>query len=175
MPNQSPEKSPKPLEEGEVQFNTGCLFILVILMVAITALFAFAAFDASLMDSLAQSDTRRNIAAAIRPFQFAGINIGALALVAYLVFETYRYIRRLTDSRAIWLDGDIIRFHANLKLKPIALENLASIKQDANGLKSELVLRTRDGRFARVKMVDEIDAEAFVALIKQERAGQPAD
>ena len=167
MSQENPPTSPEQSEPGTVQFNTGCIGVLVLLLVPTFALFAIAAFDQTFLDKLAGTYVRHNTVAVVKSLEFGGFNIGLLATVGLLVFELQRYVRRFIDMKAVWIEGDQIRFHPTLREKPIALADLASAKPDANGIKSDLILRSVGERHVRVKMLDVDDARDFAAMVEE--------
>lgn len=164
-----PDNSTGAPAPGEVTFDTGCMGCLVILLVICAGLFGIAAFDSVFFADLADSRARRNPLAAFAPFRWGGVNIAVLLLVAYILFETVRIGRKLIDPRAVWIDGDKLRFHRSLRQDPVALSSLAEVSHISRDIRSILVLRLLGGRKIEVPMVDHDAAAAFVAEVERHR------
>lgn len=167
-----PDDSTPAAPEGQAEFDTGCVGCLAIIIAISAGVFALAAVDSALFADIADTPGRRNWIGALAPFRLGEVNIGALLLAAYLVFEMVRLIRKLADPRAVWIDGDRIRFHPSLRLDPVPLSSLAEVSYVGGDVRSMLVLRLLGGRKIEVKMVDNETAAAFVDAAERARAEQ---
>lgn len=154
----------------EVSFDTGCMGCMVILLMLGAGLFGIAAFDSAFFAEIADSPRPRNWLGALAPFRWGEVNIGVLLFVGYILFETVRIGRKFVDPRAVWIDGERIRFHRSLRKDPVALSSLAAIEHVSGDIRSVLVLRLLDGRKIEVAMVDHDRAGAFVAEVERRRA-----
>lgn len=130
-------------------------------------LFAIAVFDPQLFTKLADSPRPRNWVDALAPFRFGGVNIAVLLLVAYIGFEAFRIARKFVDPRAVWIEGETIRFHTALRQPPLPLASLAHVSHDAGEIRSALVLREASGRRVEVVMLDHEAAAAFVGEVER--------
>lgn len=166
----APDEQPPAAPEGEAQFDTGCAGCLAVVLAISAGVFALAAVDAAIFADLADTRSPRNWLGALAPFQWGGMNIGALLLAAYLVFEVVRLIRKLIDPRAAWLDGDVIRFHPTLRMRPLPLAALERVWHEAGDIQSILWIEHKGGRRIKVSMVDAEAAAAFVAAAERARA-----
>lgn len=165
-----PDDNPPAAPEGEAQFDTGCAGCLAVILAISAGVFALAAVDATVFADLADTRSPRNWLGALAPFQWGGVNIGALLLAAYLVFETVRTGRKLVDPRAAWIDGEVIRFHPALRMRPLPLAALEGVRHEAGDIQSILWLEHKGGRRIKVPMVDAEAAEAFAAAAERARA-----
>jgi hypothetical protein len=132
----------RPEETGsapqKADFDTGRVGCLFLLLVPTAALFAIAAVDTQFFDALAESRLRRNWLPVVRPFEWSGVNLAVLALVGYLVFELQRLARRFVDVKAVWIEGDTIRFHSTLRGRALPLSQVEDITHQAGDIKSIL-------------------------------------
>jgi phage-related protein len=154
----------------EVPFNeagVGCLFLG---LVPATSLFAFAAFDMQFFERLAESPVRRNWLGIVRPFQWGGVNVAVLALVLYTLFELQRLARRFVDTRAVWIEGDTIRFHPTLRRRALPLAEVEAVIHEVGEIKSILWVKPKGGRRIKVAMVDKEAARVFVDEVERARA-----
>jgi hypothetical protein len=165
-----PGDNPPAAPEGEAQFDTGCAGCLAVVLAISAGVFALAAVDSALFADIADTPGRRNWLGALAPFQWGGVNIGALLLAAYLVFETVRLVRKLVDPRAAWIDGEVIRFHPALRMRPLPLAALERVQHEAGEMQSTLWLEHKGGRRIKVPMVDAEAADAFAAAAERARA-----
>lgn len=173
MPDRADD--PQSAATPEVPFDTGCLGCLFLIMIAVVALFAISAFDRDFFAILANSDARRNPLPALSPFNFGGINIALLVLLVPIVWELVKLGRRFVDMKAVWIEDEMVRFHPTLRRKALPLSALDHVTHEAGEVKSVLVLREAGGAVIRVEMVDHAAAQAFVAEIDRLRArgGRP--
>ena len=155
---------------ADVPFDGGCLGPLFVMIVSVAAVFAIAAIDSEFVASLAGRDLRRNIFAAIAPLRIGTVNIGALVLAVVLGWEAVRLARRFLARRAVWIDGDMIRFHPTLRFRPLPLDRLETIMHKSDHASSTIVLQPKGGRRIKVPLVDHDAAEAFVAEAERARA-----
>ncbi|QIQ86562.1 hypothetical protein [Erythrobacter sp.] len=151
-------------------FDTGCVGCVFLVLVPTAALFAIAAFDAQFFDALADSRSRRNWLPVVRPFEWSGVNFAVLALAAYLLFELQRLARRFVDARAVWIEGDTIRFHPTLRRRALPLAEVEAVSHEVGEIKSILWVKPRGGRRIKVAMVDKDAARAFVDEVERARA-----
>jgi hypothetical protein len=155
----------------QVPFDGGCLGCVFVLSISVGALMAIAAFDSAFVASMAADDqVRRNIFAAIAPLRIGGINLGALFLAMVSGWEAVKLARRFIDRNAVWLDGDMIRFHPTVRRRPLALLALERITHEAGDIKSILVLEHSGGARITIKAVEHDAAAAFVAEAEQAKA-----
>lgn len=157
-------------DEGVVPFDTGCLGCLLVILVPAMGLFALAAFDTDVFAELADSPRPRNWLGALAPFRFGGVNIAVLLLTAMLSWEVFKLARRFVDVKAVWVDGEVVRFHPTLRRSPVALSSLQGVSHDADDLRSVLVFQQAGGPRIEVAMVDHEAARAFVAEVERARA-----
>jgi len=155
----------------EVPFGGGTVGCVFLLLVPTAALFAFAAFDMQLFERLAESPARRNWLGALRPFQAGGVNLAVLALALYMLFELQRLARRFVDTRALWIDGDVIRFHPTVRRRALPLAALEDVTHETGAVRSFLWVKPRGGKRIKIPMVDKDAASAFVAEVQRARAG----
>lgn len=141
-----------------------------VLLISVAAVCAIAAFDSAFVASLADTQARRNIFAAIAPLRIGGINIGALLLAAVVGREVIKAARRFIDQKAVWIDGDMIRFHCTVRRRPLALQALERITHEAGDIKSILVLEHNGGARISIRAVDQDAAAAFVAEAERAKA-----
>lgn len=151
---------------SEVPFDTGCLGCLLPLVLALTVLFAIAAFDGEFFAILAGSEARRNPLPALAPFSLGGVNIALLMLLVPIVWELVKLGRRFVDMKAVWIAGDAVHFHPTLRRKPIPLSDLVQVTHQAGEMKSALILRLSGGTIITVDPVDHDAAQAFAAQIE---------
>jgi len=163
----APEDSTNASSPEEVSFDTGCMGCMVIVLFMSVTLFGIAAFDSDFYADLADGNSRRNLLPALAPFRLGEVNVAVLLLVGYLLYETLRIGRKFTDPRAVWIDGDKLRFHRSLRQDPVALSSLAEVCHIS--VRSILVLRLLGGRKIEVPMVDHETAESFVAEVERRR------
>ncbi len=166
----APEDSTNPSSPEEVSFDTGCMGCMVIVLFMSVTLFGIAAFDSDFYAALADGNSRRNLLPALAPFRLGEVNVAVLLVAAYMLFETLRMGRKVTDRRAVWIDGEKLRFHRSLRQDPVALSSLAEVCHISGDIRSILVLRLLGGRKIEVAMVDHDTAEAFVAEVERRRA-----
>jgi hypothetical protein len=168
------DPAPAAQDAAHVPFDTGCLGCLFLMMVPITVLVGITAFDSELFAIFADSSVRRNLYAGLAPFRTGGVNVAVLLLLVPLVWELVKIARRFVDMKAVWIDGDTIRFHPTLRQQPVPLASLSSVTHDANEVKSILVLRQHDGRTASVAMVDYEAAATFAAEVERLLGERPS-
>lgn len=166
----APEDSTNASSPEEVSFDTGCMGCMVIVLFMCVTLFGIAAFDSDFYAALADGNSRRNLLPAFAPFRLGEVNVAVLLVAAYMLYETLRMGRKVTDPRAVWIDGDKLRFHRSLRQDPVALSSLAEVCHISGDIRSILVLRLLGGRKIEVAMVDHDTAEAFVAEVERRRA-----
>ena len=168
---ESQADAPDPVAQPhEVPFDGGCLGMLFVLIVLGGAVFAIAAFDSAFVASLADRESRRNIFAAISPLRIGSINIAALLLAGAMGWEGLRIVRRFLGRRAVWIEGEVIRFHPTIRRRALPLAELGSITHKADHASSMLCLQPEGGRRIKIPMVDHDAAEAFVAEAERARA-----
>lgn len=154
----------------EVSFDGGCIGCLFVFFVPSAVVCAIAAVDSALVASLAETEARRNVFAAIAPFRVGGINIGALVLAGVLGWEAVRLARRFLSDKAVWIEGDMIRFHPTVRRRPLSLWALERITHESGDIKSILVLEHSGGARVRIYAVDPDAAAAFVAEAERAKA-----
>jgi hypothetical protein len=159
-----------PASAAQVPFNAGCLGFVFVLVVSVGAVMAIAAFDSGFIASMADTQTRRNIFAVIAPLRVGSINIGALLMTALLGWEAIKLARRFIDQRAVWIDGDLIRFHPTVRRRSLALQSLERVTHESGDIKSLLVLQHSGGARLKIHAVDHDAAAAFVAEAEQAKA-----
>lgn len=152
----------------EARFDGGCLGCLVVLMVPAAVIGTIAALDPGFADILAGSDTRRNPVGILR---IGFVDVGALLFAAAATWEAVKAARRFVDMRAVWIDGDTIRFHPTVRRRALPLCALEGITHEAGDIKSILWLEHDGGKRIKVAMVDQDAARAFVAEALEARAG----
>lgn len=165
-----PDDTPEAAPDGAAQFDPGCAGCLAVILVISTGVFAVAAIDPAVFAGLADSPSPRNWLGVLAPFRWGSVNIGALLLAAYLAFETVRAGRRAFDPRAVWIEGDKVRFHPTLRLKPLPLTALEGVRHEAGDIQSILWITHGGGRRIKVPMMDADAAEAFAAAAERARA-----
>lgn len=168
MPQESP--TPENPRFPQVPFNGGCLGFVFVLVLSVAVVSAIAAFNGEFISSLADREIRRNAFAAIAPLRIGSTNIGALALAGILGWEAIRLARRFIGKKAVWIDGDMIRFHATVRRRPLALSALDGIRHEAGDTKSVLVLEHSGGHRITIRAVDHDAAQAFVVEVERARA-----
>lgn len=159
-----PDGAPR---SDEVPFDGGCSGCLLLLMAPCAIFFAVAAFDPDFAASLADSQVRRNL---IGAFRMGSVDLGALVLMVLVSWEASKAVRRLLHPRAVWIDGDMVRFHGTLRHKPLPLAALERVTHEAGEIKSILWLEHAGGRRIKVAMVDHDAARAFVAEAARAKA-----
>jgi hypothetical protein len=159
----------------EVPFDGGCLGCLFVLIVMVAAVSLIAAFDSGFVASLANNESRRNVFAAIAPMRLGSINVGALVLAGLLGWEATKLARRFVDTRAVWLDGDMIRFHPTVRHRPLPLLALEQITHKAGDIESTLVLEHSGGACIKIHAVDHEVASNFVATAQRAKAALTFD
>jgi hypothetical protein len=155
------------VDAGKASFDGGCLSCLLILMVPAAAIFAIAAFDPEFAAILAQSRTYRNPVGAI---SIGSVDLLALLLATVAAWEVVKLARRFVDMRAVWIEGDLIRFHPTIRRRALPLAALEDIRHEAGDIKSILWLRHDGGKRIKIAMVDHDAARAFVAEVEAARA-----
>ncbi len=163
------QDSPDASAPDAVSFDTGCIGCLVVILMIGAGLFGIAAFDEGLFTQFAETRAPRNWLGVLAPFRSGGVNVAVLLLVAYILFQTFRMARKFVDPRAVWMEGDTIRFHPSLRRKPLPLGEVTDVKHEAGDVQSVLVLRRLDGRHIKVAMVNPDAAAAFVAEVARRR------
>lgn len=153
-----------------VPFDGGCLGLLFVLIVLSAAVFAIAAFDSAFVASLADRETRRNFFALIAPLRVGSINVAALLLACAMGWEALRLARRFLGRKAVWIEGEVIRFHPTIRYRPLPLAMLVSITHKADHASSTLWLQPERGKRIKIPMVDHDAAEAFVAEAERAKA-----
>ncbi len=166
-PESSSTSKPDP---QQVPFDTGCLGCLLVVMAVGAAVFGIAAFDGAQFANLADSPSPRNWLGVLAPFRLGGVNIAVLVLAIYLVWEGIKLARRFVDMKAVWIDGETIRFHPTLRQKPVPLSAVLDVSLDTDDMHSVLVLRATAARRIAVTMVDHDAAKAFSEEIEQRLA-----
>lgn len=169
-----PDRDQKAANPGsqQAQFDGGCLGCLFVVMLPAAAICLIAAFDSQLLANLAGTETRRNLFAAMAPLQFGRVNIGAAMLAGVVAWEAVRAARRFINRDAVWIDGDIIRFHPTVRRRPLRLQDLEEITHETGEIKSVLRLRPASGKRIMIPMVDHDAATAFVAEVQHAKAAQ---
>jgi len=111
----APEDSTDASSPEEVSFDTGCMGCMVIVLFMSVKLFGIAAFDSDFYAALADGNSRRNLLPALAPFRLGEVNVAVLLVAVYMLHETLRMGRKVTDRRAVWIDGEKLRFHRSLR------------------------------------------------------------
>ncbi|MEQ5787000.1 hypothetical protein J3454_03755 [Erythrobacter sp. NFXS35] len=158
---------PDPGDVPEAPFDSGCLGCLFVLMVPIAVLGGIAAFSSDFAGILADTGARRN---PVGVFRIGPIDIGALLFAGIATWEAVKAARRFVDRRAVWIEGDMIRFHPTVRRHPLPLHALTVITHEAGEIKSILWLEHGDGKRIKIAMVDQDAARAFVAEAERARA-----
>lgn len=157
-------------DSAVVPFDGGCLGIMFLLVIMMAVFCAITAFDSALVASLSDSQSRRNIFAAIAPLRVGSINIGALLLSGGLGWEALRFARRFAADKAVWIEVDTIRFHPTIRRRSLPLDQLDSITHKKDHASSSLWLQTKAGKRIKIGMVDHDAADAFVAEAERAKA-----
>lgn len=136
------------------------------LLVFVMALFSIAAFSTEFAAILAEQQTRRNF---VGQFRFGVIDLGALMLAGVGAWAAAKAGWQFLDRRAVWLDGELIRFHPTVRRAALPLQAVEAVTHDSGDIQSVLCLHHDGGRRIRVAMVDHDAASAFVTEIEQAR------
>jgi hypothetical protein len=152
---------------GEVPFDSGCAGCLLLLMGVVVIFFGIAAFDADFAAQFADTPARRQVIGALR---WGAVDLGALALMLFGLWEALKAVRRLIARRAVWIEGDVVRFHPMLRRQPLPLSALGQVTHQAGETSSVLWIGDGSGRRIKIAMVDHDAAAAFVAAVEQARA-----
>lgn len=158
-----PAKAPES-GDSEVPFDGGCIGMLLVLLAFVTAFFGIAAFDSEFAGILAEKDTRRNF---VGLFRIGAVDAGALLAAAAGGWGAVKAARQLLDGRAVWLDGDVIRFHPTVRRTALPLCGLEAITHESGSIRSVLWLEHDGGKRIKVVMVDHDAATAFVSEARQ--------
>lgn len=163
-------QNPDPAHSPQVPFDSGCLGVLLVFFVPFAALMTVAVVDSEFVASLAGREVRRNLFAAIAPLRIGSINIGAAVLAVILGWETLRIARRFISRRAVWIDGDMIRFHPTVHRRAVPLGMLEAISHETGEIKSVLRLTHSGAKRIIIRAVDHDAAAAFVGQAERAKA-----
>jgi hypothetical protein len=166
----APDDMPGAAPGGAAQFDTGCAGCLTIVLVICAGFLAIAAFDHTILPAPTEGRSRYRAIGWLFSFRQSGVSIGALLLAGYLVFETIRTAHKAIDPRAVWIEGDMIRFHPTLCRRPLPLAAVEGVRHEAGDVQSVLRITHGGGRQTKVVMIDAETAEAFVAAAERARA-----
>lgn len=162
-----PSHPAEPADPRRAPFDMGCLVLSLVLFGAGALFFGLAAFVPEFASYLAQSDTRRNIVGLVR---IGSVDILAAVLAGVTTWEVAKHALRVLDRRAVWIEGDTIRFHPTVRARALPLSALESITFEEGRIMSILWLAHGEGRRIKVEMVDHDAARAFLAEVERARA-----
>jgi hypothetical protein len=150
----------------EVPFDGGCAGVLFGLMVPCAIVFCLAAFNTEFAEIL-DNQTRRGL---VGVFRIGPIDFGALVLGGIATWQAVKSMRRFVDMRAVWIDGDVIRFHPTVRRRSLPLRALESVNHEAGDIKSILWFHHDGGKRIKVAMVDHDAAANFALDVEQAKA-----
>ena len=161
---------PEAAGAKQVPFAGGWVGLLFVLMVPCAVIFGIAAFNPEFAETLLEGRNRRRIFGAYR---IGSVDVGALLLGGFATWEAVKATRRLINMRAVWIEGDIIRFHPTIRQRALPLRALESIQHEAGDIKSTLWLQHDGGKRIKVAMVDHDAACSFTIDAELAKAALP--
>ncbi len=103
-----------------------------------------------------------------------GVNLGMVALSLVFLAMLARWGWRWADEVAATIDGNTLRFHPTVWRDPVPLADVVDVQCVVDRKRPLVRIRLGAGRWIVVRGIDTVEAKAFVARLRLDRAALDA-